>query len=72
MLFAGLRSVCMVKTCSFQIVTDRERRPASTKPRPDHGPDHGPDRGPDRGPDCGPDHGPDHGSDQGKNFKIQD
>ena len=26
MLFAGLRSVRMVKTCSFQIVTDRDRR----------------------------------------------
>ena len=26
MLFAGLRPVRMVKTCSFQIVTDRDRR----------------------------------------------
>ena len=26
MLFAGLGSVRMVKTCSFQIVTDRDRR----------------------------------------------
>ena len=26
MLFAGLRSVRMVETCSFQIATDRDRR----------------------------------------------